>query len=68
VKLVALVFCPAVAYRWIGQVVAPDGTTAVTEVALAVVGVTRLGVLKRTWGRRRREASADRDHGTHVTL
>jgi hypothetical protein len=43
VKLVALVFCPAVVYGWIGQVVAPDGATAVTEVALAVVGVTRLG-------------------------
>jgi hypothetical protein len=49
VKLVALVFCPAAVYTWIGPVVAPAGTTAVTEVALVVVGVTRLEVLKRTW-------------------
>jgi hypothetical protein len=49
VKFVALVFCPAVVYTWIGPVVAPVGTTAVTEVALVVVGVTRLEVLKRTW-------------------
>jgi hypothetical protein len=49
VKLVALVRCPAAVYTWIGPVVAPDGTTAVTEVALVVVGVTRLDVLKRTW-------------------
>jgi hypothetical protein len=49
VKLVALVFCPATVYTWIGPVVAPAGTTAVTEVALVVVGVTRLEVLKRTW-------------------
>ena len=48
VKLVALVRCPATVYTWIGPVVAPAGTTAVTEVALAVVGVTRLEVLKRT--------------------
>ena len=32
-----------------GPVVAPAGTTAVTEVALAVVGTTRPEVLKRTW-------------------
>jgi hypothetical protein len=49
VKLVALVRCPAAVYTWIGPVVAPAGTTAVTEVALVVVGVTRLEVLKRTW-------------------
>jgi hypothetical protein len=49
VKLVALVLCPATVYTWIGPVVAPAGTTAVTEVALVVVGVTRLEVLKRTW-------------------
>jgi hypothetical protein len=49
VKLVALVRCPATVYTWIGPVVAPAGTTAVTEVALEVVGVTRLEVLKRTW-------------------
>jgi hypothetical protein len=48
VKLVALVRCPAAVYTWIGPVVAPVGTTAVTEVALVVVGVTRLEVLKRT--------------------
>jgi hypothetical protein len=48
VKFVALVFCPAAVYTWIGPVVAPVGTTAVTEVALVVVGVTRLDVLKRT--------------------
>jgi hypothetical protein len=49
VKLVALVRCPAAVYTWIGPVVAPVGTTAVTEVALVAVGVTRLEVLKRTW-------------------
>jgi hypothetical protein len=49
VKFVALVRCPATVYTWIGPVVAPAGTTAVTEVALVVVGVTRLEVLKRTW-------------------
>jgi hypothetical protein len=49
VALVALVRCPATVYTWIGPVVAPDGTTAMTELALVVVGVTRLEVLKRTW-------------------
>jgi len=49
VKFVALVRCPATVYTWIGPVVAPAGTTAVTEVALVVVGTTRLEVLKRTW-------------------
>ena len=49
VKFVALVLCPAAVYTWIRPVVAPDGTTAVTEVALVVVGVTRPEVLKRTW-------------------
>jgi hypothetical protein len=49
VKFVALVRCPAAVYTWIGPVVAPAGTTAVTEVALVVVGVTRPEVLKRTW-------------------
>ena len=34
VKLVALVFCPAAVYTWIGPVVAPAGTTAVTAVVL----------------------------------
>jgi hypothetical protein len=48
VKLVALVFCPATVYTWIGPVVAPAGTTAVALVVLAFVGVTRLEVLKRT--------------------
>ena len=48
VKFVALVRCPATVYTWIGPVVAPAGTTAVTEVALVVVGVTRLEVLNRT--------------------
>jgi hypothetical protein len=48
VKLVALVRCPAAVYTWIGPVVAPAGTTAVAEVALVLVGVTRLEVLKRT--------------------
>jgi len=48
VKFVALVLCPAAVYTWIRPVVAPEGTTAVTEVALEVVGVTRLEVLKRT--------------------
>jgi hypothetical protein len=48
VKLVALVFCPAAVYTWIGPVVAPVGTTAVAPVVLAFVGVTRLEVLKRT--------------------
>jgi hypothetical protein len=49
VKFVALVLCPAAVYTWIRPVVAPAGTTAVTEVALVVVGVTRPEVLKRTW-------------------
>jgi hypothetical protein len=49
VKLVALVLCPAAVYTWIRPVVAPAGTTAVTEVALEVVGMTRPEVLKRTW-------------------
>ena len=49
VKFVPLVRCPAAVYTWIGPVVAPAGTTAVTDVALVVVGVTRLEVLKRTW-------------------
>jgi hypothetical protein len=48
VKFVALVRCPAAVYTWIGPVVAPVGTTAVAEVAVAFVGVTRLEVLKRT--------------------
>ncbi len=48
VKLVALVFCPAAVYTWIGPVVAPAGTTAVAPVVLGFVGVTRLEVLKRT--------------------
>jgi hypothetical protein len=48
VKLVALVFCPAAVYTWIGPVVAPVGTTAVAPVVVAFVGVTRLEVLKRT--------------------
>jgi hypothetical protein len=48
VKLVALVFCPAAVYTWIGPVVAPAGTTAVALVVVAFVGVTRLEVLKRT--------------------
>jgi hypothetical protein len=48
VKFVALVFCPAAVYTWIGPVVAPAGTTAVAEVALVLVGVTRVEVLKRT--------------------
>jgi len=48
VKLVALVFCPAAVYTWIGPVVAPVGTTAVALVVLGFVGVTRLEVLKRT--------------------
>jgi hypothetical protein len=48
VKFVALVRCPAAVYTWIGPVVAPVGTTAVAEVALVLVGVTRLEVLKRT--------------------
>jgi hypothetical protein len=48
VKLVALVFCPAAVYTWIGPVVAPAGTTAVALVVVAPVGVTRLEVLKRT--------------------
>jgi hypothetical protein len=38
VQLVALVRCPATVYTWIGPVVAPAGMTAVTEVALVVVG------------------------------
>jgi len=49
VKFVALVLCPAAVYTWIRPVVAPAGTTAVTEVALVVVGVTSPEVLKRTW-------------------
>ena len=49
VKFVALVLCPAAVYTWIRPVVAPAGTTAVTEVALVVVGTTRVEVLKRTW-------------------
>jgi hypothetical protein len=48
VKLVALLFSPAAVYTWIGPVVAVEGTTAVTDVALVVVGVTRLDVLNRT--------------------
>jgi hypothetical protein len=48
VKFVALVRSPAAVYTWIGPVVAPVGTTAVTDVALVVVGVTRPDVLKRT--------------------
>jgi hypothetical protein len=48
-KLVALVFCPAAVYTWIGPVVAPAGTMAVAELAVAFVVVTRLEVLKRTW-------------------
>jgi len=47
-KDVALVRCPAAVYTWIGPSVAPAGTTAVAEVALVFVGVTRLEVLKRT--------------------
>jgi hypothetical protein len=49
VKFVALVRCPAAVYTWIGPVVAPAGTTAVAELAVAFVVVTRLEVLKRTW-------------------
>jgi hypothetical protein len=48
VKLVALVFCPAAVYTWIGPVVAPAGTTAVALVGLVFVGTTKLEVLKRT--------------------
>jgi hypothetical protein len=48
VKFVALARSPAAVYTWIGPVVAPVGTTAVTDVALVVVGVTRPDVLKRT--------------------
>lgn len=48
VKLVALVRSPALVYTWIGPVVAPAGTTAVIELAVDVVGTTRLEVLKRT--------------------
>jgi hypothetical protein len=53
VKLEALVFPPAAAYTWIGPVVAPARTTAVAELALAFVGVTRLDVLKYAGQRRR---------------
>jgi hypothetical protein len=49
VKLVALVRCPATVYTWIRPVVVPAGRRPVTEVALVIVGVTRLEVWKRTW-------------------
>jgi hypothetical protein len=48
VKFVALLRSPAAVYTWIGPVVAPVGTTAVAEVALVLVGTTRLDVLNRT--------------------